>query len=128
MVFRKNMFQLLKYNIKTLVAFEIIYKTITLLLLIFISVNGFNLTLQHTGDYYLSIQNLNSVIQSNEAFLYFLVLIVFIILTEIYHTTALILLFDSSYQREKMKLKNLFLITNVKCLQLLNLKNILLIL
>ena len=125
MAFRKNMFQLLKYNIKTLVAFEVIYKTITLLLFIFISVNGFNLTLQHTGDYYLSIQNLNSVIQSNEAFLYFLVLFVFIILTEIYHTTALILLFDSSYQREKMKLKNLFLITNVKCLQLLNLKNIL---
>lgn len=124
MMNRKNMFQLFKYNFKTLVSFELIYKTIVLLMFIFISVSGFNLTLQHTNDYYLSMENLNSVIYSNEAFIYYFVLIIFFILTEVYHTTALILLFDSSYQREKMKLKNLFLITNVKCLQLLNIKNL----
>ena len=124
MIFKKNIFQLLKYNIKTLVLFEALFQTVILLMFIVISVRGFNLTLQYTDYYYLSLENLNCVVHSKQAFLYFLFMIIFFIIVETYHSVVLIILFDSSYQKEKMKLKDTFLIANIKMLQLFNIKNI----
>ena len=54
----KNTYQIIKYNLSTLIKFEIIFKLLLGLIFMPIAIGGFNLTMKLTGYSYLTLENM----------------------------------------------------------------------
>ena len=58
MEYLKNTYQIIKYNLITLIKFEIIFMLLLGLIFIPIAIGGFNLTMKLTGYSYLTLENI----------------------------------------------------------------------
>ena len=56
----KNTLKIFKYNLRTLIRFELFYKIILTIILIPIAIESFNLTMKLTGYTYLTLENILS--------------------------------------------------------------------
>ena len=122
----KTLFQITTYNFKTILYFEIIFKILTLFIFIPLATGGFNLIMKVTGYSYLTIENILSFFKTPLAIILLLIIILYLTLVTMFDITTLIVIFDQSYKKIKIPLKDAVRISIKKSLTIFNPKNILL--
>lgn len=120
----KNTFNIIKYNFRTLICFELLYKIVLTLVLIPVAVGSFNLTMQVTGFSYLTLENIRYFLLNPITILYLILIMIFFTIITMFDISTLIIIFDLSYHKKKIGLKDTIKISLNKCIKLFKLENI----
>lgn len=120
----KNILNMIKYNLGTLIKFEIIYKLLLSIILIPFAILGFNLSMKLTGYTYLTLENIVKYMLNPITILILLLLIIYLTIVTIFDISTVIILFDISYKKEKITLIELVKLSLNKLKKIFNLKNI----
>ena len=120
----KNIYNLFKFNLGTLIKFEILYKTLLSIILIPFAILGFNLSMKLTGYTYLTIENIFNFLLNPITLVILILLIIYLTVITIFDIASIIILFDISYHEEKIGTIDLMKLSLNKCKKLFNSKNI----
>ena len=120
----KNTFNIIKYNFKTLIYFELLYKIVLALVLIPVAVWSFNLTMQITGFSYLTLENVRYFLLNPITIIYLILIMIFFTMITMFDIATLIIIFDLSYHKKKIGLKDVVKISLSKCIKLFRIENI----
>ncbi len=120
----KNITNMLKYNLGTLIKFEVIYKLLLSIILIPFAILGFNLSMKITGYTYLTLENITKYLLNPITILLLILLIIYLTIVTIFDISTIIILFDISYKKEKISFVELIKLSINKCKKIFNLKNI----
>ena len=120
----KNITNMIKYNLGTLIIFEVIYKLLLSIILIPFAILGFNLSMKLTGYTYLTLENITKYLLNPITIIMLILLIIYLTVVTIFDISTIIILFDISYKKEKISLKELIKLSLNKCKKIFNLKNI----
>ena len=121
----KNVLGMLKYNLKALVSFELLYKMITSIIFVPLFLSMFHMTMKVTGYSYLTLENIFSFVLNPITIFMILLLIVFMTFYSLIDISAIILILDSSYHKEKITAKEAFLMAIKSVKKVFHRKNIL---
>ena len=124
MEFIKNTLKILKYNITTLLKFEMLFKILLGLIFIPIAIGGFNLTMKLTGYSYLTLENILSFAFNPLTIFLLLVIIIFLAFITLFDIGTMIIIYDASYHKEKISIKEVIQISLLRCKKILEIKNI----
>ena len=122
----KKIKNMLKFNLKTLVSFELIYKLITAIIFVPLFLSIFSLITKISGYSYLTLENIVSFLTNPLVLLLILLLLIVITFYSFIEISTIIVILDSSYQKKKISVKNAVIIATQKSLRVFNRKNILL--
>lgn len=122
--FLKDIFNMTRLNLGTLIKFEILYKLILSIILIPFAILGFSLSMKLTGYTYLTIENIFSYLLNPITLIILFLLIIYLTVITVFDINSLIILFDISYKKEKIGTIDLIKISLDKCKNLFNIKNI----
>ena len=117
---------LLKYNMGTLLGFELIFKIMTILIGSPLFVGFFNMTMKITGYNYLTIENISNFMFHPITILSLLLLIVLMTIYTMFEITTIIILLEEARQKKKIRLIDAVKASIEKCKKLLSPKNVLL--
>ncbi len=120
----KKTLDILKRNKKTLVGFEFLYKFITVLIFGPFFLTCFHFITKIQGYQYLTFENFFSFLMHPFTLLFLLVLILFITFYTILDISTIILILDASYQKQKITIREAFLMAVQKSLRVFQTKNI----
>lgn len=124
MKYLKNTYKIIKYNFGTLAKFEIIYKILVFLIFTPIVMSGFKLSMKLTGFSYLTIENISSFLLNPITLIFILVGILFLTLVTLFDVSTMIIIYDASYNENKITLKQIIKISLSKYRNMVNFKNI----
>lgn len=124
MKYLKNTYKIIKYNFGTLIKFEIIYKILVFLIFTPIIMSGFKLSMKLTGFSYLTIENISSFILNPITLVSILVAILFLTIVTLFDVSTLIIIYDASYNKKKITLKEIIKISLSKFKNMIKFKNI----
>ena len=119
-----NTFKMIKYNLKTLVRFEYLYKSILALILIPMAIGAFNLTMKVTGYTYLTLENIVEFALNPITIILLLLIIIFLTIITVFDISTLIVIFDVSYHDKKISLKDAVKVSWSRCKNIFKFKNI----
>ena len=122
--FLKNISNIIKFNLGTLVKFEILFKAILSIILIPFAILGFNLAMKLTGYTYLTIENILNFLLNPITLIILFLIIIYLTIVTIFDISSLIILYDISYNKEKIGTLDLIKISLSKCKQIFSIKNI----
>ena len=88
----KNVLEMLKYNLKALVSFELVYKMITSIIFVPLFLSMFQMTMKVTGYSYLTLENVFSFVLNPITIVMILLLIVFMTFYSLIDISAIILI------------------------------------
>ena len=120
----KNITNIIKYNLGTLIKFEVIYKLLLSIILIPFAILGFNLSMKLTGYTYLTLENITKYLLNPITIIMLILLIIYLTIVTIFDISTIIILFDISYKKEKISLVELIKLSINKCKKIFNMKNI----
>lgn len=120
----KNTLKILKYNLRTLIRFELFYKIILTIILIPIAIESFNLTMKLTGYTYLTLENILSFLLNPITFVLLLLIIIFLTIITIFDISTLIVIFDVSYHEKKISVRDAIKVSISRCKNIFKIKNI----
>ncbi|MBR2248624.1 MAG: glycerophosphoryl diester phosphodiesterase membrane domain-containing protein [Bacilli bacterium] len=120
----KNISNMIGYNLKTLIKFEIIYKAILSIILIPFAISGFSLAMKLTGYTYLTLENIVSFLLNPITLFMLILIIIYLTIVTIFDITTIIVLFDISSKKEKIGVLDLLKLSINKCKKVFNFKNI----
>ena len=120
----KNISNMIRFNLGTLIKFEILYKFLLSIFLIPFAILGFNLSMKLTGYTYLTIENIFNFLLNPVTLIMLVLLIIYLTIVTIFDISSIIVLFDVSYNKEKIRTMDLIKISLNKCKRLFNIKNI----
>ncbi len=121
----KKTLEMLKYNQKTLIQFEFFYKIISSLLFIPLFLWIFNFTMKIAGFSYLTLENILAFLLNPFSLFMILLLIMFMTLYALFDISALIIILDCSYQKQKITVKQAIFTSLTKIKKVFSFKNIL---
>ncbi|NFA44301.1 glycerophosphodiester phosphodiesterase [Clostridium botulinum] len=101
----RQVLSLLKFNIATMVKFELIYKVLSTLVFIPLAVLLLDFSMNITGYSYLTIENIGSYISNPKSLLIFIILILLLTFFSMIDISAVIYIIDSSKQDKHITLK-----------------------
>ena len=119
-----NSIKLIKNNIKTVIEFEIIYKLIVSLLIIPISIAGFNFVMKCSGYTYLTGENILGFLINPINLLFLLIMIIILTIVTMIDISTLIIIFDQSYHNKKIRLIDAVKTAFIRLIKLFKIKNI----
>ena len=122
----KNLKNMITYNFKTLIGFEIIYKVLTSIIFIPLFLKIFNLIVTITGFDYLTFENVVSFIINPLTIIMLITLLVLITFYTLIDISTIIVILDCSYQKKKISMKEAFIISCNKAFKIFKKKNLLL--
>ena len=120
----KSSFKLIKNNIKTVMGFEIIFKLVVSLIIIPLSIAGFNCVMKLTGYTYLTGENIVSFLLNPINILFIIIMIIFLTFLSMIEIATLIIIFDQSYHDNKITIKDAFKTAISRLLRAFKIKNI----
>lgn len=120
----KNSFDIIKFNIGTLIKFELLFKLMIGLIFLPIAIYGFNLIMNITGYTYLTIENIFNFITNPITLISIVIIIIFLTLITMYDISALIVIFDLSYHEKKISVIDVIKISLNRCKNLFKINNI----
>lgn len=120
----KNIGNIVKYNLKTLIIFEFLYKLALALILMPLAILGFNLTMKLTGYSYLTIENIVGFVLNPITIILLLLIIIFLTIITLFDISTLIVIFDVSYHKKKITTIDAVKISLNKCKNIFKIKNI----
>ncbi|MBQ3409342.1 MAG: glycerophosphoryl diester phosphodiesterase membrane domain-containing protein [Clostridia bacterium] len=124
MEYIRNTINILKYNIKALLIFETISKILISLVFIPIAIYGFNLTMKLTGYTYLTLENINSFAIKPLTIFFIMIIILFLTIVALFDISVMLIIYDASYHRRKIKMIGGIKLAIEHIIPLLNPKNI----
>lgn len=119
----KSISNMIKFNLGTLIKFEILYKLVLSIILIPFAILGFNISMKLTGYTYLTIENIFSYLLNPITLIILFLIIAYLTVVTVFDISSIIVLFDISYSKEKIGIKDLIKISLNKCKKLFSLKN-----
>ena len=122
--FLKNISNIIKFNLGTLVKFEILFKAILSIILIPFAILGFNLAMKLTGYTYLTIENILNFLLNPITLIILFLIIIYLTIVTIFDISSLIILYDISYNKEKIGILDLIKTSLSKCKKVFSIKNI----
>lgn len=120
----KRILNMIGYNLKTLIKFEIIYKALLSIILIPFAISGFSLAMKLTGYTYLTLENIVSFLLNPITLFMLILIIIYLTVVTIFDITTIIVLFDISSKKEKIGVLDLLKLSINKCKKVFNFKNI----
>ena len=120
----KDTFKMIRYNLKTLIEFEFLYRIILGLILIPIAIGSFILTMKLTGYTYLTLENISSFILNPITIILLFLIIIFLTIITIFDISTLIVIFDVSHQEKKISVKDAIKVSMTRCKNIFRIKNI----
>ncbi len=117
---------MLSYNFKTLLRFEILYKLASTLIFIPFFYFLFHQIVEITGYHYLTFENLFSFLRNPFTILFLILLLVIVTFCTLLDVSTVIIILDCSYQKKKISLKEAILLALKKSLRVFHFQNILL--
>lgn len=121
----KKVANIIRYNLGTLIKFEILYKTLLSIILIPFAILGLNVSMRLTGYTYLTLENIFSYLMNPITLSIIFLLIIYLTIVTVFDISTLVVLFDISYCKEKIKTIDLIKISLNKCRKVFQMKNIL---
>ncbi len=122
---KKNIKNILLYNIKTLIGFELIYKIISVVIFGPIFLSLFKLITHISGYNYLTLENIIPFLLNPITLIFLFILIMFITFYTIIDISTIIIILDNAYQKKKITIKNAFIVACKKSLRIFKKKNLL---
>ncbi len=122
---RKKLKNILKYNLKTLLGFEFIYKIITSIIFIPLFLSIFKLITKVSGYNYLTFENIFSFLINPITIIFLLTLFILMTFYTIIDISAIIIILDSSYQQQKITIKDAFILACQRSMKIFKKKNFL---
>ena len=122
----KKVKKMLKYNFKTLVGFEFIYKLLSVIIFGPIFLSLFKLTTILTGYSYLTFENVFDYLLNPITIIFLLILILIMTFYTIIDISTIIIILDCSYNNKKITIKDAFILAWRKTLKLFSKRTILL--
>ena len=119
----KNM---LFYNFKELVTFQIVFKVTSFLIFAPLFLNFFNIIMKITGYEYLTFENLFNFVTNPLVILMLVLLILFMMVYTFFDLSTIIIILDASYQKKKIDIKEVLTISVRKSVEVFKFKNIVL--
>ena len=117
-------FKMIKCNLRTLIRFELLYKFVLGIILMPIAISGFNLTMRLTGYTYLTLENISSFLFNPITVFLLLLIIIFLTIITLFDISTLIVIFDVSYQKKKINVKDAIIVSLSRCKNIFKIKNI----
>ena len=106
---RKSIRNILGYNIKSLVGFELIYKLVSVFIFTPIFLTLFDLITKVSGYKYLTFENVIAFLSKPITIIFLFLLIILITFYTLIDLSTVIIILDSSYQKKKVKIKDAFI-------------------
>ena len=122
----KKTLQMLSYNKRALINFELVYKLISVIIFIPLFLGIFNLTMHLTGYTYLTFENIFSFLFHPFSIFMIILLLILMTIYSLIDISSLIIILDCSYQKEKITAKEAFLTALKKLPKVFKPQNILL--
>ena len=119
-----DIFKMIKCNLRTLIRFELLYKFVLGIILMPIAISGFNLTMRLTGYTYLTLENISSFLFNPITIFLLLLIIIFLTIITLFDISTLIVIFDVSYQKKKINVKDAIIVSLSRCKNIFKIKNI----
>lgn len=104
----KKIKQLLSYNLKTVLSFELIYKLISVTIFTPLFLQLFKLIMQVTGFNYITSDNIFLFLSKPLTLLFLLILILLITFYTLIDISTIMVILDSSYQKQKITILDAF--------------------
>lgn len=120
----KEAFRMLRYNLKALVSFELLFKLLSILFFTPLFVHLFNFIMKVRGFDYLTFENMLAFFIHPLTVILLILLIFLIMIYTMFDITTIIVILDCSYQKQKINITNAIRISLGKCNYLFRLKNI----
>ena len=120
----KKIKDIVKYNLKTLIKFEFLYKIALALILIPLAILEFNLTMKLTGYSYLTLENIAGFLLNPITLILLFLIIIFLTIITMFDISTLIVIFDASYHQKKITTIDAIKISSNKCKSIFKFKNI----
>lgn len=117
---------ILKFNLKPLIGFEIIYKLSTSIIFIPLFLSIFKLITKVSGYTYLTFENIFNFLLNPLTLIFLLFLILIMTFYTIIDISTIIIILDSSYAQKKITIKEAFILSLKKSIQVFKPQNILL--
>ncbi len=114
----------LKYNIFSLVGFELIFKILSLMFFSPIFLKSFTLIMKITGYNYITIENVVPFLLKPLTIVMIIILLLLMMIYAMFDITTIIVILDSSYQKKKIKIMDAIQISLNKCRKIFSIKNI----
>ncbi len=121
----KKVRNMLKYNLKTLLGFEFIYKLISVIIFIPLFLSIFKIITKISGYNYLTFENMFSFLLNPLTIIFLIFLIMLMAFYTLIDISTIIIILDSSYHENKITIKEAFLIACQKSFNIFHKKNIL---
>lgn len=119
----REVIDMLKFNIWTLIKFEFVFKLLSLIIFTPLFMNIFDLTMNMTGYKYLTIENLPSFLLNPLTIFMFILLIALLTAHTMFDITTIIIILDQSKHKKKIDIQEAVKFSLRKCLKVFNLKN-----
>lgn len=120
----KQIINIIKYNIWTLIGFQMFFKIISLLIFSPLFLKLFNLIMKITRYNYLTLENIISFLANPLTIIMLIILIILVTIYTMFDITTIIIILDYSYQNKKINILESVSASIIKCKNLFNYKNI----
>ena len=114
---KKRVVNVLLYNIKPLILFQILYKLLLGIILIPTAVGIFNLNMLITGYKYITFENISSFLFNPITLIFLFLIIVFLSIISLFDISTMIIIFDQSYHKKKIRLSDAVKISFARCIK-----------
>ena len=121
----KNPFNMIFYNFRTFICFEFLFKMVLSLLLLPCLISSIHIIMKNTGYTYITSENIFSFLFNPFTFLLMCILFVFLAFITIYDISTMIVIFDASYHKKKISLRDAMKISFSKYKNLFQTQNVL---
>ena len=122
---KKSVKNIIKYNFKTLIGFEILYKLLSSIIFVPLFLEIFKLITKISGYSYLTLENIINFLLNPITIIFLVILIMVLTFYTLIDISTIIIILDSSYNEKKISIKEAFLTGVSKSFKLLNYRNIL---
>ncbi len=120
----KNIKNIIGYNFKTLISFELLYKLLTTIIFVPLFLTLFKLITKVTGYNYLTLENVFSFLTNPLTIIFLLILIMVLTFYTLIDISTIIIINDASATKKKISVKEAFSLALSKSLKVFKLKNI----
>jgi len=124
MKFLKDIINIYKFNIKTMMVFELISKVLISLVFTPIALYGFNLTMKITKYSYITQENIFSFATNPLTIFLILLIIIFLTIVTLFDISAMLIIYDASYHQKKIRAIDVIRISLERMKPLLKIRNI----
>ena len=124
---KKNLscvFNIVKYNFKTLIRFELLFKIALGVILIPLVILFCNLTMKLTGYTYLTLENIGKFFLNPITLLFLIFIIIYLTVLTMFEISTLVIIYDMSYHKKQIGVMDSIKLAFHKCKILFKLENL----